>query len=200
MSPLSFTLYVNKYEEDAYVTEATNDGGFGGSVLGNFVTAGSASGNMRYQNVQVSAPVYSNLDTLNQIGTVSAQKISNSDGLNVVTGTWLWTFTIPKAVNGIPAGTFTVEEFVQNYNIGGATKQQVLWGSESVPSYSSQLVNPSEYVPATSCGVKFPLVVLPESSSGAYFNRPGVGFKIKASVSSCALPKDYRSYTVEFEH
>ena len=199
MSPLSFTLYVNKNEEDAYIVEATNDSGNGNLLGGATVGATANSGNMRFQQVQVSAPVYSNLDTLQQIGTVSASKISNADGLNVVTCTWTWTFTIPNAVNGIPAGSFTVEEFMQNYTIGGATKKQVLWGSQTVPTYTAQSVNPSEYVPATSCGVKFPLIVVPESSSGAYFDREGAGYKVKASIASCALPDGYRSYTVEFE-
>lgn len=200
MSPLSFTLYVNSAEEDAYIVEATNDSGTGNILGGAVVGSVATSGNMRFQQVQVSAPIYSNLDTLQQIGTVSASKITNADGLNVVTATWTWTFTIPNAVNGIPSGSFTVEEFLQNYTIGGASKKQVLWGSLALPTYASQGVNPSEYVPATSCGSKFPLIVLPAASSGNYFDRSGVGYKVKASIASCALPSGYRSYTVEFEN
>lgn len=64
MSPLSFTLYVNKNEENAYVVEATNDSLTGNNILGGVIVAGSGStaGNMRFQQVQIAAPVYSNLE------------------------------------------------------------------------------------------------------------------------------------------
>jgi len=206
MSSLSFTLYTDKTEEHAFVLEAFTDGN--SYALANAVVSAIPSGLMRYQSVQVSSPIYASLDDIgfNSIGEVSCVKSTTADAANVVNGTWLWTFTIPQAVAGIPAGTFTAEEFLQNYNISVSSKTQMTWSAgvppvvNTVPDFTDMLVNPSEYVASTSCGTPFPLSIVPETSSGAYANRKGTGFKVKAGLASCTFPStNYCSYSFVFD-